>query len=71
MQTRRNRKKSRPVQQCVLPVTNVGCKFKLTFLRAPEELDDIIADLDVSARVVFFAEFFISKFFLSSTKSIF
>ena len=52
----------------LLPVTNVGCKFKLTFLRAPEELDDIIADLDVSARVDFFAEFFISKFFLSSTK---
>ena len=46
----------------VLPVTSVGCNFKLIFLRAPEEFDDIIADLDVSARVVFFVNLLFQNF---------
>ena len=46
----------------LLPVTSVRSNFKLTFLRAPEELDDIIADLDVSAGVVFLLHFLFQNF---------
>ena len=42
---------------CVLPVSNGELNFKSTVLRAPKELDDIIADLSFSARVYFFLIF--------------
>ena len=38
-------------------MTNGEGSFKMTVLRAPDELDDIIADLSVSAKVHFFLHF--------------
>ena len=45
----------------LLPVSNLGSRFKMTYLRAPEELDDIIADLGFSAKVLFFLIFLLKN----------
>ena len=56
--------------RCVklLPVPNLRCEFKSTYLRSPKELGDNIADLSVSAKVLFFREKIIKKYFRSSEK---
>ena len=44
----------------LLPVSNLALRLFLTYLRAPTELDNIIADLEFSAKVHFFL-IFLSK----------
>ena len=39
-------------------LSNGSSEFKMTYLRAPAELDNIIADLGFSAKVLFFLYFF-------------
>ena len=41
----------------LLPVSNLGYRLFLTYLRAPTELANIIADLEFSAKVHFFLKF--------------
>ena len=52
--------------RCLLPVSNGERNFKMTYLRAPEELDAKIADLSFSARVVFLCKFLSSETFYFS-----
>ena len=52
----------------LLPVPNLSEEFKSTYLRAPGELDDNIADSCVSAKTLFVADIFIQKYFRSSEK---
>ena len=54
----------------LLPVTNGACNFKSTYLRAPAKLDDKMADLAFSARVVFFLKF-LSKNIFSARRKLF
>ena len=49
------------LQLILLPMSNLGSKFKLTYLRAQEEFEALLPDLSVSSRVYFLSNFLVSE----------
>ena len=57
-------------ESIVLPVSNLGSDFKSTYLRAPKELDDKIADSERSPRVYFLVSIWSKNIYGARRKSI-